>query len=195
MDTTYEELGCVGYQPQLRKLEAVVYVKKHFGYGGDLCSPGSPEYVRFYLSYDNGATWVDQGLVNFTAWNMPFNGNRLEYAVTLDINPPERFCFTENLPLARAILSWNNPPPPNTPNHHPHWGNVRDARIQIGARRKLIFSELASEFKLKLPEVLDHHRRCGTGAGAQEEGADGKRADCAIQRQGGSAASLPGNRK
>ena len=154
MDTTYEELGCVGYQPQLRKLEAVVYVKKHFGYGGDLCSPGSPEYVRFYLSYDNGATWVDQGLVNFTTWNMPFTGNRLEYAVTLDINPQERFCFTENLPLARAILSWNNPPPPNTPNHHPHWGNVRDARIQIGARRKLIFSELASEFKLKLPEVL-----------------------------------------
>jgi hypothetical protein len=154
MDTSYEELGCVGYQPQFRKLEAVVYVKKHFGYGGDLCSPGSPEYVRFYLSYDNGATWVDQGVANFTAWNMPFPGDRLEYAVTLDINPSERLCFSENLPLARAILSWNSPPPANTPNYHPHWGNVRDARIQIAPRKLIIFSDLATEFKLKLPEAL-----------------------------------------
>ena len=153
-NTTYEELGCVGYQPQFRKLEAVVYVKKHVGYGGDLCSPGSPEYVRFYLSYDNGASWVDQGLVSFTTWNMPFPGNRLEYAVTLDINPPERLCLFPNLPLVRAILSWNNPPPANSPNFHPHWGNVRDAHIQIGARRFPIFSEVANEFKLKLPESL-----------------------------------------
>lgn len=154
MDTSYEELGCVGYQPQFRKLEAVVYVKKHVGYGTDLCAQGSPEYVRFYLSYDNGATWQDQGLVNFTAWNMPFEGSRLEYAVTLEINPRERLCTFPNLPLVRAILSWNNPPPVNTPNFHPHWGNVREARIQIGARRRPIFSEVATEFKLKLPDTL-----------------------------------------
>ena len=29
--------------------------KQPFGYGGDICSSGTPEYVRFYLSFDNGA--------------------------------------------------------------------------------------------------------------------------------------------
>ncbi len=31
---------------------------------------GSQEFVRFYLSYDNGATWQDQGLTNFTVYDV-----------------------------------------------------------------------------------------------------------------------------
>src|SRR4051794_32453033 len=58
-NTTYEELGCIGYQPQTERLEAVVYVKQPNGYGGKLCSVGSREYVRFYFSFDNGGTWTD----------------------------------------------------------------------------------------------------------------------------------------
>ena len=143
-----------GYQPQFRKLEAVVYVKKHLGYGGDLCSPGSPEYVRFYLSFDNGATWVDQGVVNFTAWNMPFPGVRLEYAVTLDIDPPERLCFSENLPLARAILSWNSPPPPSTPNYHPHWGNTPRYAYSDRAQKADHLLGSCNRVQAKLPEAL-----------------------------------------
>src|SRR5258705_8718177 len=56
-NTTYEELKCVGLQPQLNRLEAVVWVKQTAGYSGGICSSGSTEYVRFWLSYDNGATW------------------------------------------------------------------------------------------------------------------------------------------
>ena len=153
-NTTYEELGCVGYQPQFRKLEAVVYLKQNGGYGGGLCSPGTQEYVRFYLSYDNGATWQDQGITNFTAYDMPFDG-RLEYAVTLDINPPERICFTENLPLVRAILSWTDMPPANTPDFPPVWGNVKEVRIQIGAWKLPDLDAFFTHAKLKLPPVLE----------------------------------------
>jgi len=58
-DTTYENIGCVGFNPQINRLEAVVYINEENGYDGDVCSNGSQEFVRFYLSYDNGVTWQD----------------------------------------------------------------------------------------------------------------------------------------
>src|SRR6185295_16488398 len=63
-NTFYEELGCVGYHPQQERLEAVVYINQPSGYGTDQCGPGTPEYVRFYLSFDGGATWEDQGITS-----------------------------------------------------------------------------------------------------------------------------------
>ncbi len=59
-DTGFEEIGCVGYQPELNRLEAEVNIKQASGYGGGVCTSGTPEYVRFYVSYYNGATWQDQ---------------------------------------------------------------------------------------------------------------------------------------
>ena len=53
----------------------------------------------------------------------------LEYAVSLHIQPPQKLCFLPNLPLVRAILSWNTPP--SGPAAHPVWGNVVETRIQI----------------------------------------------------------------
>jgi hypothetical protein len=70
-NTFYEELRCIGYHPQQRRLEGVVYIYQPSGYGTDVCGPGSPEYVRFYLSFDSGATWVDQGVTSFQAFNIP----------------------------------------------------------------------------------------------------------------------------
>src|SRR4249920_325963 len=58
---TYEEIGCVGFQPQAKRLDAVVYVKEPFGYGGGICTKGTQEHVRFYVSFDNGVSWIDQG--------------------------------------------------------------------------------------------------------------------------------------
>jgi hypothetical protein len=153
LNTTYEELGCIGYQPQFRRLEGVVYLKQNSGYGGGLCSPGTQEYVRFYLSFDNGATWHDQGMTSFTAWDIPFEG-RLEYAVALDIQPNERLCLFENLPLVRAILSWDDPPPPNTPDFPPVWGNVKQERIQIGAWDFPDLDSIFTAAKVKLPPSI-----------------------------------------
>ena len=69
--TYYEELACVGYQPQQERLEGVVYIYQPSGYGTDVCGQGTPEYVRFYLSFDGGATWQDQGMTSFQAFNIP----------------------------------------------------------------------------------------------------------------------------
>jgi hypothetical protein len=153
-NTFYEEIGCVGFQPQFNRLEAVVFVKQPSGYGGDICSDGTREYVRFYLSLDNGATWLDQGLTSFATYDIPAD-QRLEYAVTLPIKPPRKFCFNSNQALVRAILSWNTPPPPNQPNHIPVWGNVHNTHIQIEPLRLFKIVDLFNEVKFKTPPQLE----------------------------------------
>ena len=144
-NTFYEELGCVGYQPQQEMLEGVVYVYQPSGYGGDACGPGSAEFVRFYLSFDNGASWADQGMTSFQAYDVPEGtdgSKRLEYAVSLKVRPGRKRCTAHHLILTRAILSWNNPPPANQPNWTPVWGNVREATIQVEPRKFIIFDEI-----------------------------------------------------
>ena len=160
-NTEYEEIGCVGFQPQFNRLEAVVFCKQPFGYGGDVCSNGTPEYVRFYLSFNDGASWQDQGLASFTAYDIPgtTGAKQLEYAVTLQIDPPKKFCFINNLVLVRAILSWNVPPSPNDPDFTPVWGNVHNTHIQIEPYKLFVLGELFETLKIKtppeLPDLLD----------------------------------------
>jgi hypothetical protein len=161
-NTYYEELACVGYHPQQERLEAVVYIYQPSGYGTDICGPGTPEYVRFYLSFDNGTTWQDQGMTSFQANNIPAGtdgGKRLEYAVSLAVDPKRQLCFVNPLILVRAILSWNNPPPANQPNWMPVWGNRREVPIQVEPRRFFFPKEIFETQKIKLvpgfKEIVD----------------------------------------
>lgn len=149
-NTKYEEIECVGFNPDFDRLEAVVLIKKSSGYGGGICSNGSPEYVRFYLSYDGGSTWKDQGITSFHAFNIPCD-KPLEYAATLQISPSKGLCISENLPIVRAILSWKNPPPEEAPDWLPVWGQVKEARIQIGSRDLFLTADLFNELKINLP--------------------------------------------
>ncbi len=149
-DTSYEELGCVGFSADLSRLEAVVSIKQNSGFDGGLCSSGSQEYVRFYLSFDGGTTWQDRGVAAFTAYDIA-GPKPLEYSVALPISVVEEFCFFENLPLVRAILSWNYAPPANTPGFIPVWGNVVDATIQIPSFEFIILSGLLDAAKVQLP--------------------------------------------
>lgn len=158
-NTTYEELGCVGYQPQTERIEAVVYVNQPSGYGGGLCGPGTPEYVRFYASFNNGTSWTDLGLSSFTAWDVPEGTQgrrRLEYAVTRRYDFRRRICLFPQIVLIRAILSWNAVPPPATPNHIPVWGDVHNTRILIEPRRFWFVGDIleAADIKFK-PELAD----------------------------------------
>ena len=148
-DTTYESIGCVGYNPQLNRLEAEVNIKLDGGYDGGVCTNGSLEYVRFYLSHDGGATWQDQGITSFRVYDT-VGPKPLEYDASLQINPTELLCFAQNLPTVRAILSWNVPPPANSPNWPPIWGQVVDTRIQIAGLQLLPLKDLLQEAKLKL---------------------------------------------
>jgi hypothetical protein len=154
LDISYEELVCVGYEPQLRRLEGVVYVKRDAGYGGGICSAGSTEFVRFFVSFDGGGSWQDQGLANFTAFDIP-GDKPLEYDVSLPIDPDPRLCLFENLPLVRAILSWNNPPPAGDPNFIPVYGNVLEAHIQVAASESIILKDLFQLAKVELGVELE----------------------------------------
>lgn len=156
-NTTFEEIGCVGFHPQSRRVDAVVYVKQPSGYGGDICSKGSQECVRFYLSYDNGATWVDLGSASFTVYDVPAGTTahrRLEYAVGVPCAPLEKLCLFRNVLKVRAILSWDQCPPPHQPNWVPVWGEVHNTAIQVQPRKLIPWFELVNEFKLKLPPQL-----------------------------------------
>jgi len=157
-NTHYEDMGCLGYHPQQQQLEAVVYINQPSGYGTDICGPGTSEYVRFYISYDNGASWLDQGMSSFQAYNIPEGtegSKRLEYAVSLHIHPNRKFCTKDPLIKARAILSWNNPPPPNQPNWTPVWGNVRNAVIQVEPLKFIPIPHIFEEAKIKLPPLFE----------------------------------------
>lgn len=157
-NTHYEELGCVGYHPQQEQLEGVVYIYQPSGYGGGICGSGTTEYVRFYLSFDNGASWQDQGLTSFQSYDIPQGtegSKRLEYAVSLKVDPARTFCFFgAHLIKTRAILSWNNPPPANQPNWNPIWGNTREATIQVEPRRIIFPLDALKAAKVKIPEPL-----------------------------------------
>ncbi len=65
-NTSFETLTCVGLNPALDQAEAVVRVNANPGYGGTLCNGGSREYVRFFVSSDSGANWVDVGMDSFS---------------------------------------------------------------------------------------------------------------------------------
>jgi hypothetical protein len=156
-NTTYEELKCVGFHPQANRLDAVVFVNQQFGYGGDVCSAGTPEYIRFYVSFDNGASWVDQGVTSFTAYNVPAavtGGRRLEYAVSLACTPPKKWCTVPNVLPVRAILSWHDVPPANTPNYVPAWGNVHNTHIQVDPTWFIKWLDLFKLGQVKLPPII-----------------------------------------
>lgn len=153
-DRQFEELTCLGYQPQFERLDAVVFVKEPSGYGGGICGAGTREYVRFYLSFDDGLSWQDQGVTSFQVFDIPagtVGRKRLEYAIGIKVQPPKHFCFQTNTIRARAILSWNHPPPANSPDHLPVWGNPLDAEIQVDPRRLFKLVEALDVAKLKVP--------------------------------------------
>ena len=133
-DTTFEELTCIGYNPDSEILTAVVRVKLGGGYSGGPCTDGSQEYVRFYLDYGDG-TWVDHGVTSFNIHDLGFK-DPLCYAVSIRIRPRKRSCCDDKpvLPTVRAILSWQTEPPPNMPNWPPVWGNRLERNIQIEPR-------------------------------------------------------------
>lgn len=154
-NTFYENLGCLGLQPQFNLLKAVVYINQNSGYSGSLCSAGSLEYVRFYLSYDDGVTWIDQGIASLNVHDVAHEG-RLEYAVELPVDIKRYSCKKPNQLLARAILSWSVAPPANTPNYVPVWGNVVNAHILAQPAPHLVLKDLVDASILKdISELVD----------------------------------------
>src|SRR5688500_16808549 len=135
--TFWEQLGCVGYNPELSLLEATITLKRATGYSGNPCTNGSLEYVRFFVDWEDGGGWQDVGVSSVRVHDVsdapPGDQHPLAYLVQhrLDDTRRRRPCNTRRplLPKVRAVLSWNTLPPTD-PNHLPLYGNRVDTRIQ-----------------------------------------------------------------
>jgi hypothetical protein len=154
-NTTYEQLECVGLNPDLDLLDAVVQIKRNAGYGGNICTPGSLEYVRFYADYSGSGTWQDLGAANVRVHDID-GPKPLCYNVKLNLTDPvRRFCTFSNVIKIRAILSWNLEPPPNTPDFPPPWGNILESNVQVRPRYRRPIWEIFDELKIvNLPKEV-----------------------------------------
>ncbi len=155
-DRTFEELTCVGLNPETNVLTGIVRVKQGNGYSGGPCTGGSFEYVRFYLDY--GAGWVDAGLAAFNIHDLGF-ADHLCYATSVTISPGVRHACTGSpvLPRVRAILSWNYAPPAGLPDWHPVWGNRLERQVQIAPRNLIdigIFDTIKASGIAKISPLL-----------------------------------------
>src|SRR6516165_9066482 len=127
-DTTFEQLVCVGYRPQLKRLDGVVQIKQPVGYSGGICTAGSQEYVRFFASTDDGVTWTDLGLTSFTVWDVT-GPKPLDFEVSIPVDLAAKCCKDVNLVLIRGILSWEVPPA--SPTGPIVFGNGLDVTVQV----------------------------------------------------------------
>jgi hypothetical protein len=166
-NTSYEELTCVGFNPQRSSLEATIAIKRPFGYGGGLCTAGTTEYVRFFLDY--GAGWEDAGVAGVKVHDLPnlkdcanHPDKPLTYVATLRITPKTACCTHPVLPKVHAILSWEWMPPagPANAGWQPPWGNALDCAVQVKPHPWNIFCviEAISEGigqKLKVPPLFE----------------------------------------
>ena len=138
-NTKYEELTCIGFNPNLDLLEATIKINLSYGYGGSLCGAGTTEYVRFFIDYGSG--WENVGMVAVNVHDIPSATDcaghldkPLTYVVTLPIDPRRNYCVHPVLPKVRGILSWEHEPPEDDPNWHMTWGNTVERHIQIKPR-------------------------------------------------------------
>ena len=127
-DTRYESLGRVRYIPLLGQLCASIKLHQDRGYSFHVGDPNSREFVRFYISYDHGETWQDQGLTSINVCDQAGTSQRV-HLVTKRIHLQEDAGSADDAPIIRATLSWKTSPPPDAPDWTPLWGNVLEAQI------------------------------------------------------------------
>jgi len=134
-DTTFEQLTCVGLNPNQDTLVGTIKLKLANGYSGDLCTAGSREYVAFWLDWGDGAGWTYVGVTSVVAHDIssiPADG--LQYSVFLPVAlTPLHIPCDEGPKIAkvRAVLSWQAVPPPSNPDYVPTWGNNLNSLIQL----------------------------------------------------------------
>lgn len=156
--TFWEQLRCVGYNPQLSLLEATININRATGYSGGLCSAGSTEYVRFFIDWLDGAGYQDVGIATMRVHDIPDTAplpkHPLSYLVQLplDVRLHQKLCQTPLLPKVHAVLSWNTPPSMD-PSERPLFGNAVATRIQIAPRRRFLLAELAKVSQATAPSA------------------------------------------
>ncbi len=150
-DTAYECLSSVIYDSGSNQLRAILDVKQTVGYSGAARVNGSEEFVRFYVSGNGGAEWLDQGMRSVIVSDGLMPGS-LAYEVILQIDPAWKSGVPNPQRKVRAILSWNSPPPAGAPGWTPVSGNVVESDVQIGDSHMSFSAGLRSPVKVGMPD-------------------------------------------
>ncbi|MGD1993786.1 MAG: hypothetical protein PVI59_11385 [Anaerolineae bacterium] len=133
-DVSFEELNCVGLDPNREWLVATFSIKRPNGYLGDLCDQGSLEHVAFWADWDDTCTWTYLGTATVDVHDIadiPPEGLHYTAILKVNLDPHRSPCEHPKVGRVRAVLSWNSPPSTTNPNAIPHWGNRLDAHVQI----------------------------------------------------------------
>jgi len=131
--TEYEQLKCIGLDPDTGQLTGVVKVKKGSGYSGRPSTTGSREYIAFWVDWGLGFQY--EGTASVAVYDfgwLPHAG--LEFNVTLPDDLLSRMQTRgegTGTVKVRAVLSWNTPPSTTDPNAPIVWGNSIEMRIPI----------------------------------------------------------------
>jgi hypothetical protein len=134
-DTSFEELTCIGLDPNTPDtLVGVIKVKKSAGYSGGPCTEGSREYVTFWADTDGNGTFdTCLGSASVGVYDLAVPPQGVHYAVRLpvDLSAYRRACQKPRVMRIRAILSWSVEAPCANPNYVPTWGNREETIIHI----------------------------------------------------------------
>ena len=126
----YEEMSCVGYDPQRRQFAAPVKIKQTFGFGGAPL-PGSREHVLHCVA-DAAGTLVPVGRDSVHLANAIGNQSPTwQFAVIVNahMNLQTIYPMSGQTRRARSILSWAFTP--TDCNYTPIWGNALNYRIRL----------------------------------------------------------------
>jgi hypothetical protein len=126
----YEEMPCVGYDPQRRQFAAPVKIKQPFGFGNPPL-PGSREYVLHCVA-DAAGILVPVGRDSVHLANALGNQRpSWQFAVITSAteNLQTIYPMDGQTRVARSILSWGFPP--TNCNFQPIWGNALNYRIRL----------------------------------------------------------------
>lgn len=116
------------------RLVATFRIKRPYGYSGELCHPGSTEYVAFWADWDNKCEWSYLGTVKVNVHdikNIPKDGLCYSAILPVDLTYHRQQCDKPKIGRVRAVLSWAVPPSTVDPNALNYWGNRLDTHVQI----------------------------------------------------------------
>jgi hypothetical protein len=127
----YEEMPCVGYDPQRRQFAAPIKIKQTFGFGA-APQPGSREHVLHCVADAAGVLQpVGRDSVHLADAIAAAGLPSWQFAVITNANQNLQTIYPLNQTTrrARSILSWQLTP--TGCNYTPIWGNAVNYRIRL----------------------------------------------------------------
>jgi hypothetical protein len=133
-NVNYEELDCLGLDYNREWIVATFRIKRPTGYLGDLCEPGSYEYVAFWVDWNDQCVWTHLKTVKLKVHDIediPSEGLHYMVFLPVDLRAYRQGCEKPKTGRIRAVLSWNTSPSETDPDDIPHWGNRLDTHVLI----------------------------------------------------------------